>query len=65
VGSVIGQILLGRKYVDNWPVWVVVNVASVGLFAYKGLWLTALLYVIFAALAVAGWVRWERVAGRA
>jgi nicotinamide mononucleotide transporter len=65
VGSVIGQILLGRKYVDNWPVWVVVNVASVGLFAYKGLWLTALLYVIFAVLAVAGWVRWERVAGRA
>ncbi|HEV7914345.1 MAG TPA: nicotinamide riboside transporter PnuC, partial [Albitalea sp.] len=38
--SVIGQWLLGRKYVENWPTWVVVNIISVGLFAYKGLWLT-------------------------
>jgi nicotinamide mononucleotide transporter len=65
VGSVIGQILLGRKFIDNWPVWVVVNAASIGLFVYKGLWLTALLYVIFALLAVAGWMRWARVAGNA
>jgi len=63
VGSVIGQILLGRKFIDNWPVWVIVNLASVGLFAYKGLWLTALLYVIFALLALAGWLRWTRAAG--
>jgi len=63
VGSVIGQILLGRKFIDNWPVWAIVNLASVGLFAYKGLWLTALLYVIFALLAVAGWLRWTRAAG--
>jgi nicotinamide mononucleotide transporter len=60
VGSAIGQILLGRKYIENWPVWVVVNVASIGLFAYKGLWLTAVLYVIFAALALGGWLRWAR-----
>ena len=61
VGSVIGQILLGRKFIENWLVWVVVNLASVGLFSYKGLWLTALLYVIFALLAVVGWMRWARV----
>jgi nicotinamide mononucleotide transporter len=61
VGSVVGQILLGRKFIDNWPVWVVVNTWSVGLFVYKGLWLTALLYVIFVLLAVAGWMRWARV----
>lgn len=60
VGSVIGQVLLGRKFIENWPVWLVVNVASVGVFLYKSLWLTALLYVVFAALAVAGWVRWTR-----
>ena len=59
-GSVIGQILLGRKFIENWLVWVVVNLFSIGLFAYKALWLTALLYVVFAALAVAGWQRWRR-----
>ena len=36
----IGQCLLGRKFVENWPVWIAVNVVSVGLFAHKGLWLT-------------------------
>lgn len=62
VGSVVGQILLGRKFIDNWPVWVVVNCASIGLFVYKGLWLTVVLYIIFAILALAGWARWARVA---
>ena len=61
VGSVAGQILLGRKFIENWPVWVVVNAASIGVFAYKGLTLTVVLYVIFALLALAGWARWAKV----
>ncbi|HTT09556.1 MAG TPA: nicotinamide riboside transporter PnuC [Burkholderiaceae bacterium] len=61
VGSVIGQVMLARKFIENWPVWLVVNVASVGVFAYKGLTLTVVLYVIFALLALAGWLRWARV----
>jgi nicotinamide mononucleotide transporter len=60
--SVIGQWLLGRKYVENWATWVVVNVVSVGLFAYKGLWLTVVLYTVFIALSVAGWRAWRRLA---
>jgi len=62
-GSVVGQVLLGRKLIENWLVWIAVNLGSVGLFAYKGLALTALLYAIFAVLAVAGWWRWRRLAG--
>ena len=37
--SIVGQFLLGRKFIENWPVWIAVNIVSVGLFAYKGLWL--------------------------
>jgi len=59
VGSIAGQLLLGRKLVENWPVWVAVNIVSVGLFAYKALWLTALLYALFAVLALAGWRAWQ------
>ena len=58
--SVVGQWLLGRKYLENWAVWVAVNVVSVGLFAYKGLWLTTLLYAVFVAMSVAGWRAWQR-----
>jgi nicotinamide mononucleotide transporter len=63
VGSVAGQFLLGRKLIENWPVWVMVNVFSLGLFAYKGLWLTTALYVVFAVLAVAGWREWVKLEG--
>jgi nicotinamide mononucleotide transporter len=60
--SVIGQWLLARKYVENWPTWLVVNVVSVALFAYKGLWLTALLYSIFMVLSGFGWRAWTELA---
>ena len=53
------------QYVENWPTWVVVNVVSVALFAYKGLWLTAGLYALFALLALAGWRGWVRRAAAA
>jgi len=60
VASVAGQVLLGRKVLENWLVWFAVNVFSVGLFAYKALWLTAMLYALFAVLSVAGWRAWSR-----
>ncbi len=61
-GSLVAQVLLGRKLVENWPGWVAVNVFSVGLFALKGLWLTVLLYALFTLMAWMGWRQWERLA---
>lgn len=58
--SLVGQFLLGRKFIENWAVWIVVNVVSVGLFAYKGLWLTVGLYSVFIALSWVGWKEWKR-----
>ena len=58
--SLIGQALLGRKYIENWLIWLVVNVFSVGLFAYKSLWLTSLLYLIFIGMSVMGWREWQK-----
>ncbi len=57
-GSLIGQWLLGRKYVDNWPCWLLVNLVSMALFAHKGLWLTVWLYGLFAVLSCLGWRAW-------
>ena len=59
VASLTGQFLLGRKYLENWAVWVGVNLFSIALFAHKGLWLTVALYAVFAVLAVAGWRAWR------
>lgn len=62
VGSITGQFLLGRKLVENWAVWLLVNLFSIGLFVHKALWLTVLLYGLFAALSVVGWRTWDRKA---
>jgi len=59
--SVLGQWLLGRKYVENWPTWIAVNVVGVALFAYKGLWLTVVLYAVFVVMSVFGWRAWWRL----
>ena len=58
--SLVGQYLLARKRVENWWAWLVVNVAATGLFAWKALWLTTVLYIVFALLSVVGWRAWLR-----
>jgi nicotinamide mononucleotide transporter len=64
VASITGQVLLARKHTENWAVWLAVNIVSVALFAHKGLWLTVVLYALFALLSVQGWRAWRRLEGR-
>ena len=59
-GSIVGTVLLGRKFIENWPLWLIVNAASIALFAYKELHLTVVLYVIFFLLAIWGWIGWHK-----
>jgi nicotinamide mononucleotide transporter len=61
-GSLVAQVLLGRKLVENWPAWVAVNIVSVVLFAAKGLWLTVILYALFTVMAAVGWRAWAKLA---
>lgn len=63
--SLVAQWLLARKYVENWGVWLAVNIVAIGLFAYKDLWLTVGLYGVFAVIAVVGWRAWARRAAQA
>lgn len=58
--SLVGQFLLGRKFIENWIVWLAVNAVSIGLFIHKGLWLTVGLYAVFALLSVAGYFAWRQ-----
>jgi nicotinamide mononucleotide transporter len=61
-GSLVGQVLLARKKVENWHAWLAVDVLYVGLYVYKGLMLTALLYAAFVVLAAIGLRAWNNVA---
>ncbi|AVR97699.1 nicotinamide riboside transporter PnuC [Pseudoduganella armeniaca] len=59
-GSLVGQVLLSRKRLENWHVWIIVDVLYVGLYLHKGLVLTAVLYGMFVLMAAAGLQAWRR-----
>ncbi len=61
-GSLLGQLLLSRKKLENWHVWIAVDLLYVGLYLYKQLMLTAILYAVFVLMAVAGLRAWRKVA---
>ena len=54
----------GRKYLENWLVWIAVDVLSIGLYLYKDLALTAALYAVFLGLCVVGYRDWRRITRR-
>jgi nicotinamide mononucleotide transporter len=61
VFSVIAQVLMVLQFRENWVVWFVVNVVYVALFWSQDLKFTSLLYVAFAAIALRGWINWQKL----
>lgn len=59
--SVAGQILMTRRFIENWHWWIIVNLISIPLYVVKELYLTAGLYGVFLVLAIAGLVEWRKV----
>jgi len=58
--SVAAQILMMKRRVESWHLWVVVDVVYTALYATKGAWLTVILYAIFAVIAVGGLREWRK-----
>jgi nicotinamide mononucleotide transporter len=58
--SVIAQVLLMGRRIENWPVWLLVNTISVPLYASRGLYLTAVLYAAYWINALVAWRHWRR-----
>ena len=58
--SLLAQIWMAQKRLECWPLWIAVDVLYVGFFIATALYLTALLYLLFALLASLGWREWQR-----
>ena len=56
--SVLAQFLLTRRNIENWYLWIVVDILAIGLFIKKGLQPTAALYAVFLVLATIGLFTW-------
>lgn len=59
-GSLVGQFLLSRKKVENWHVWIFIDMIYIGLYVHKHLMLTAVLFAIFVAMAIVGLLAWKK-----
>lgn len=59
--SITGMYMLARKYIEQWIVWAVVDVISVGLYIYKGLYFTSALYGVYAIIAIFGYYKWKKL----
>ena len=58
--SLVAQYLLAKKKLETWWVWLAVNLITLGLMLFKSLWLTAILYLVFAALSYVGLRAWQQ-----
>ena len=62
VFSVIAQLLMMQRRIENWPVWLIVNTIAVPLYYSRGLVLTSVLYAGFWINAIVSWWWWRRLA---
>ncbi|MEP6989341.1 MAG: nicotinamide riboside transporter PnuC [bacterium] len=62
--SLVAQWMMTKKKLENWLVWIAVDVLYVGMFVFKHLYVTAVLYVVFLVLAVRGFIDWRRSMGQ-
>lgn len=60
MGSILATVLLARKQVENWYLWIIVDVVSIVLYFIKGIYFLSLEYVIFLGLASFGAYRWTK-----
>ncbi|WP_242098025.1 nicotinamide riboside transporter PnuC [Sphingomonas sp. CROZ-RG-20F-R02-07] len=58
--SLVAQWWTARRHRESWLLWIAVDAIYVGLFAFKGLMLTAGLYAALIVLAVLGFAGWRR-----
>jgi nicotinamide mononucleotide transporter len=58
--SLVAQYMMTRKYLEAWAVWIAVDIVYVGMWLSRSLYLTAVLYAVYLALAVVGHREWKR-----
>lgn len=56
--SFVATWMLAKKMIDQWIVWVVVDFVAMGMYVYKGLYVTAILFFIYTIIAVWGYFSW-------
>ncbi|MCB0657157.1 MAG: nicotinamide mononucleotide transporter [Saprospiraceae bacterium] len=60
VASLVAQYLIARKRIENWLIWIVVDVVAIVIYGFKGIWVTSGLYLVYLVLSVLGFLEWKK-----
>jgi nicotinamide mononucleotide transporter len=58
--SIIATWMLAKKYIEHWIIWVFVDLVSTGLYIYKELWPTVILFLVYTFMAILGYAEWKK-----
>lgn len=58
--SIIATWMLAKKYIEHWYIWIVVDTVSAGLYVYKNLYPTVILFLVYTVMAIIGYFEWKK-----
>jgi nicotinamide mononucleotide transporter len=58
--SLVAQVFLARKVLENWLIWIFVDIIYVAVYLFKGLHLTAIMYAVYVGIALLGYIDWKK-----
>ncbi|MEE4286653.1 MAG: nicotinamide riboside transporter PnuC [Mariniphaga sp.] len=58
--SITATWMLAKKYSEHWIIWIFVDLFSAGLYVYKELWPTVILFLVYTVMAVLGYFEWKK-----
>ena len=58
--SIVAMWMLAQKYLEQWLLWILVNIVSTILYFWKGLYPTGVLFIVYVIVAVLGYFRWRK-----
>ncbi|MDB5121408.1 MAG: nicotinamide mononucleotide transporter [Sphingobacteriales bacterium] len=58
--SIVAQFFLARKIIENWLIWIFVDVIYIGVYVAKGLYLTSGMYALYVVIAAIGYLEWRK-----
>jgi nicotinamide mononucleotide transporter len=58
--SIAATWMLAKKYIEHWIIWIFVDLVSSGLYIYKNLWPTVVLFIVYTVIAFLGYIEWKK-----
>lgn len=59
-GSIVATFMLARKYLENWIFWIVIDIVSLGIYLYRSLYPTVVLFAVYTGMAFIGYIKWKK-----